>query len=193
MQLIQYVLSEYGYAALFVLMFTGAAYLPLPTSLVMVGAGVLSARGYMDARIALAVIVTANVLGDLAGYGLARRRTPRSKWARRTEKHVSLARLERYLKERGIFTVAVSRAVPFVNGGVNRLAGMCRLSLVRFAGAGLLGNLVVAAGYLVLGLAFGRAWGDAERAATVGAVIALLLGGFAVAGVLLIRREEPGS
>jgi membrane protein DedA with SNARE-associated domain len=86
-------------------------------------------------------------------------------------------------------TVAVSRFVPFANGGVNGLAGMCRLAPIPFAAADIVGNTALAAGYLFLGVEFGRAWGDVERLATIGAAIALLLGGFAVAGILALRRE----
>lgn len=189
MQFIEDALWQYGYVAAFVLVFAGAVGLPSPINLVMVGAGALAARGYFDVALMLSVIVAANTLGDFAGYGLARRLTPRASWARRTERHISLARLEGYLVRRPSLTVAVSRFVPFANGGVNGLAGMCRLSPLRFAIADVAGNLAVAGAYLFLGFAFAKAWGDAERFALIGGVIALLLGACAIAGILILRRD----
>ena len=184
-------LADYGYLAAFVLVFLGAACLPVPVSLVMVGAGVLVARGPFDLATALAVIISANVLGDLSGYGLARRLTTRRVWARRTQAHVSLARLEGMLRARPLLTVAGSRFFPVINGGVNTLAGMCRLAPVRFAVGDLLGNAAVASMYVALGVSFGRAWGDADRVATIGSLTALLVGSLALFGVLAWRRESP--
>lgn len=192
MSLIPDLLADHGYGAAFLLVFLGAAGLPAPVSLVVAAVGALSARGYFDLASAHAVIVTANVLGDLAGYGMARRLTTRSVWARRMEAHVSLARLEGYLKEKPLLTVAISRFVPFVNGGVNSLAGMCRLGSARFAAAGLVGNAAFAALYLFLGLAFGRAWGDLERLSLIGGAIALSAAALALAGILALRRDPPG-
>ena len=194
MHLIQDALANYGYLAAFLLVFAGAAGLPAPTSLVIAGAGALAGRGYLHTEPAFVVVLTANVLGDLAGYWLARSTTTRSRWRRLSEKHVSLARLERWLVAKPLLTVAVSRFVPFANGGVNGLAGMCRLSRMRFAVAAAIGNAVFAACYLWLGLAFGRAWGDVERLSLIGGVIALTAGGLALAGILAIRRDgAPGT
>ena len=193
MHLIHDALAQYGYLAAFALVFAGAVGLPSPIHLVMVGAGALAARGYFDIPLVFAVMAAANVLGDLAGYGLARRMTSRAAWARHSQRWVSLARLESWLKQWPVGTVAVSRFVPFANGGVNALAGMCRLSPLRFAGADLVGNLAVAATYLFLGVAFVQAWGDAERLALVGGLIALLLGGGAIAGILVLRRDPPAA
>ena len=189
MHLIHDALAQYGYLAAFALVFAGAVGLPSPVHLVMVGAGALAARGYFDIALVLAVMVAANVLGDVAGYWLARRMTSRAAWSRHSQRWVSLARLEGWLKQWPVGTVAASRFVPFANGGVNALAGMCRLSPLRFTGADFVGNLAVAATYVVLGVAFVRAWGDAERLALVGGLIALLLGAGAIAGILVLRRE----
>ena len=186
-------LTDYGYLAAFLLVFSGAAGLPSPTSLVIVAAGALVSRGYFELAAVAAVILAAVVLGDVAGYWIARRLTSRRRWARRTEAHGSLARLEEWLVARPLLTVAASRFVPFVNGGVNALAGMCRLGPVRFTAADLLGNAAFVAVYLYLGVAFGRAWGDVERLSLIGSVIALLAGGFAIAGVLMLRPDRTAA
>jgi len=193
LHLINDLLADYGYVAAFLLVFFGAAGLPAPVNLVIAAVGALSARGYFDLASALGVIVTANVLGDLAGYTLARRLTTRTVWARRMEAHGSLARLEGYLKERPLLTVAASRFVPFLNGGVNGLAGMCRLGVARFVAADLIGNAAFAASYLCLGLAFGRAWGDLERLSLIGAAITFSAGSLAIAGILAMRPTPPAE
>ena len=156
MHLIHDALSNYGYLAAFLLVFSGAAYLPVPNSLVVVIAGALMTHGFFQFPILLPLLVTAIVLGDLAGYGLARRFTSQAFWDRQTERFWSLARLEAWLHRRPLATVIVSRFIPFANGGVNSLAGMCRLPPARFAVADLVGNIGFIAAHLLLGVVFGR-------------------------------------
>ena len=190
LDLIHQALSDYGYLAAFLLVFAAGASLPSPGALVIVIAGALIPAGYFRLEALLALLIAANVLGDLATYGMARRFTGREVWARRTTKYRSLGRLEESLKRRPTLTVVVSRFVPFVNGGVSSLSGMCRLSPAHFAAADFTGNVLYVTAHVLLGLAFGRAWGDAAAVATVGGAVALVVAGFAIAGVVLVREAE---
>ena len=190
LQLIHDLLSEYGYLAAFLLVFAAGASLPSPGALVIVIAGALVVPGYFRLEALLPLLVLANVLGDLATYGMARRFTARPTWERRVVSFASLGRLERSLKRRPTVTVIASRFVPFVNGGVSSLSGMCRLSPAHFASADFVGNALYVTAHVLLGLAFGRAWGDAAAVATVGGAVALAVAGLAIAGVVLVREAE---
>ena len=190
LQLIQDALSQYGYLAAFGLVFLGASCVPLPVSLIMVFSGVLLGRGYFALELMLPVLVAATVLGDLFGYLVARRLTPRPRGERYAGSYASLQVLETHLKARPMLTVAGSRFVPFVNAGVNGLAGMCRLTPGRFLLASIAGNVAFAWAYLAIGQAFGRTWGDATAAATWAGVAALTVGLSFLAGLLFRGRAE---
>ncbi|HEX8569480.1 MAG TPA: VTT domain-containing protein, partial [Caulobacteraceae bacterium] len=192
--LIHAALSDYGYLAAFLLVFAAGASLPSPGALVIVIAGALVPAGYFRLEALLPVLIAANVLGDMATYGMARRFTGRAVWERRVSRFQSLGRLERSLKRRPTLTVIASRFVPFVNGGISSLSGMCRLSPAHFVSADFVGNTLYVTAHVLLGLAFGRAWGDAATVAAVGGAVALAASGLVIAGVLLVREAEaePG-
>ncbi len=139
------------------------------------------------------MVVSANLGGDMLAYGLARRMTARAAWDRRTDVHPTLARLERHLKSKPILTVVGSRFVPFVSGGVNSLSGMCRLTPLKFATADLVGTTLYATAYLLLGQAFGRAWGDAVRVASLGGAILFVITASGVIGWLVLRRGKSAG
>ena len=186
-------MSEYGYLAAFLLVFAAGAGLPSPGALVIVIAGALIPAGYFRLEALAPLLIAANVLGDMSMYGTARRFTGRAVWERRATRYRSLARLERSLKQRPTLTVAASRFVPFVNGGVSSLSGMCRLSPAHFLAADFVGNALYVTAHVLLGLAFGRAWGDAAAVAAVGGGVALAAAGLVIAGVLLVREAETAN
>ena len=189
LQLIHDLLSDYGYLAAFLLVFAAGASLPSPGALVIVIAGALVVPGYFRLEALLPLLVLANVLGDLTTYSVSRRFTGRATWERRVAAWGSLGRLERWLKRRPLLTVIGSRFIPFVNGGVSGLAGMCRLSPAQFAAADFVGNALYVTAHVLLGLAFGRAWGNAAAAAAIGGGVAFVVAGLAIAGALLLRKE----
>ena len=172
-------------------MFAAGAGLPSPGALVIVIAGALVPAAYFRFEALAPLLIGANVLGDMTMYGMARRFTGQAVWERRVNAHRALGRLERSLKRRPTLTVIASRFVPFVNGGVSSLSGMCRLSPAHFLSADFVGNVLYVSAHLLLGVAFGRAWGDAAAVAAVGGGVALVVAGFAIAGVLLVREAEP--
>jgi membrane protein DedA with SNARE-associated domain len=189
--LLHSLIGLYGDIAGFALVYLAAAYVPLPSSVIIVLAGSLVAIGRLRGALTFATLLLASVLGDATGYALARRVTDRQTWRRRAERHRSLARLERLLKRRPLLTIVWSRFTPFGGGGVNGLAGMSRLHAIRFLAADVVGNALYVTAYLSLGDLFGRAWGHAARTATIASGAALLIAAGSLAGFLLTRKRDP--
>jgi membrane protein DedA with SNARE-associated domain len=94
MHLVYGVLERYGDFAAFGLVFLAAAYVPIPSSLIIVIAGALTGVGELPLGLTFASVVVAAVLGDSAGYDIARALTGRTKWRQGTQRHRSLARLD---------------------------------------------------------------------------------------------------
>lgn len=61
-----------GYIGLFVFIVLTGFGLPLPEELAVVTAGIMAARGQLDATTAVVVCMVAALIGDCAVYGLGR-------------------------------------------------------------------------------------------------------------------------
>src|SRR5271170_7278391 len=63
----------YKYVALFIIVYTGAIMIPFPVNAMLLALGAFASQGYFSFWISLMVAVTANTLGDLTDYGVARK------------------------------------------------------------------------------------------------------------------------
>jgi membrane protein DedA with SNARE-associated domain len=172
-------------AVLFAVVLAEQVGLPVPALPFLLGAGALAGMGRMELVPALALVVCASLVGDLAWYEAGRRRgrgilnllcrislEPDS-CVRRTEDSFS-----RY----GARTLLVAKFVPGLNTVTPPMAGIVRMPVGRFvlldgAGALLWGGTGLAVGYVFSGeidritQALGRLGGSASAVAA-----ALLLG-----------------
>jgi hypothetical protein len=64
---VQHFISQYGYVAVFLLMLAESACIPIPSEVIMLFGGALAAGAVPGAHPALAGIVLAGVLGNVAG------------------------------------------------------------------------------------------------------------------------------
>lgn len=178
-------LLDYTYPVAMLAVLTGAIGIPLPTTIVVLAAGAISADGDADPFLLFGAILGAAVVGDAVSYSLAR-------WAEGLALHrfggkvgltpARLESVEQHFKRWGGLLVLVTRclltglALP-----TNLVAAGSGYPLTRFLLFAILGEAIWAAELLGLGWLYGANWvalldylDDASAALT----------GLAVAGVL---------
>jgi membrane-associated protein len=170
---------KYGYFALFSLLFLGGIYLPLPSNLALLGAGILSHitdQGlHFNFFIAAGVAFTASILGDTGAYYLSRRFTSKKRRAKFEKGHPTYVKLESYLRRHPVWTVGVSRMIGFLSPAVNSLAGFSKLPVRIFLTGDIIGNAFTVLIYMLVGY---------EAQSVSGNLVELL--GFATSGLLVL-------
>jgi len=175
-------ISQWGYAAIFLIVILGNVGLPVPEETVLTVSGYLIWHGRLRLLPVLVVAISSAVIGDNAAYWLGRRygRLVINRFIRIKPERVE--RMQAFVMRYGILAVFVARFVAGLRFMAGPLAGSTGLSPIRFFIGNLLGAAVyvpiaVAAGY---GVAYGlgdrlerlrRLAGDAGSALLVGLVI----------------------
>ncbi|MBV9229842.1 MAG: DedA family protein [Chloroflexi bacterium] len=158
-------LQEYGYPALWLSIFFASIGLPLPISLVLLGAGAFAALGDFNVVVLAMIAVSASVGGDSVGYWLGR--TIGGKvldWLERQQKFHFIsprvvARSRVYFQRRGGWAIFLSRFLFSALGGpINLLAGAELYSYRRFLFYDATGEALGALIPLTLGFIFGAGW-----------------------------------
>lgn len=200
----QQFIATYGIVAVFVLMTAESACLPVPSELVMLFGGALSAGAVAGAHPNLVLVIAAGVAGNLAGsylawavgrYGgqAALRRWGRYVWLRDDD----IARAESWFDRHGATSVCVSRMLPVVRTFISLPAGMAAMSPLRFGVYTTAGCIPFTAALGIAGYAVGDHWraiADAFHGPTyiIGGVVAAAL---VVAFIAHARRRaaaRPG-
>lgn len=182
---------QYGYLALFVILFLSAAYLPLPANIAVIAAGALShfsSNGvHFNLFLAAAVAVTGNILGDVSGYYLARRFSSPKRRERFQRRHKSFRKIENYLKEHPFMTIGVSRLIGFASPIVNTLAGFTKLPIRIFLVGDIVGNALYTTLYIGIGYVIGSQINNSN--VLIGSVtgIVVLIGAIYAAAIYLLR------
>jgi membrane protein DedA with SNARE-associated domain len=195
MHCVFYFVTKHCYSVLFGATFAHQLELPVPGPLFLVAAGALAAAGKMGLVVALVLAVTACVLNDWPWYEAGRRRQgdrvlhfihrlTRDPDAQDEKAKATFAR-------HGPPLLVIADFVPALDAVTPPLAGMSRITRLRFLVFDGLGAGLYSCAYIVLGYVFSndldRAAAYAGRAGTVFAgllVVALLILG----GRHLLRR-----
>ena len=155
------VIQDYGvwtYLILFLIVFceTGLVVTPfLPGDSLLFAAGTFAAAGALDVRLVGLLLVVAAVVGDAVNYAVGAAVGPRV-FRRENVRFLNRRHLERthdFYERYGPVTIVVARFVPIVRTFAPFVAGIGRMTYVRFAaynvtGALLWVGLLVGAGYL---------------------------------------------
>jgi membrane protein DedA with SNARE-associated domain len=180
-------ISQWGYAAIFLIAVLGNVGLPVPEEAVLTVAGYLVWQGRLELGPVLAVAIGSAVIGDNAAYWLGRRYGRLMVMRLGRIKPERVERIEAFVRRYGMAAVFAARFVAGLRLMAGPLAGTTGLSPLRFLAANLLGAAVyvpiaVGAGYAV-GYGLGdrleqiRRWaGRAGTALLVAAVVAAAAG-----------------
>lgn len=191
-KLLESFLTDYGYFAIFILMFVEEAGLPLPlpNEVALMYVGYLSYQGKLDANIAGLVATLGATGGSALLYFLARRggRALIHRFGRFI--HVTEARLdqaERWVARFGPISIPIARLTPGLRIATTIVSGVLRVSyrVVIISVVGV--SLVWSYFWIHLGRALGDRWEEGahafERAGRWGVVVIIVV----IALVLLVR------
>lgn len=154
-------LQEYGYPILWLSIFAGALGIPLPNTLVLLGAGAFAALGNFNFAVLLLVALSAFVAGDNGSYWIGRRWGSRLvRWLeRRWGGQRTVARSQLYFRRLGGWAIFLSRfLVSALGGEINLLAGAELYPYRRFLCYDIAGEVLGALLPLGLGYLFGASW-----------------------------------
>lgn len=189
------ILQQYGYPALWLIVFVAAAGAPIPVSLLLFASGAFSALGDFNIGILFPVVWSAAVMGDNLGYLLGRRvGTVLLVWLERRKRFrwitlPALAQSQAYFRRRGGWAIFMTRVLfSALGGSINLLAGLEQYPYHSFLLWDAIGEALGVLIPLSLGYIFAESW--EEAASLFGAFSGLLLALLATIAfsVLLVRK-----
>jgi len=174
------VLQQYGYPALWLIVFVAAAGAPVSGSLLLFASGAFAALGDFNIFILFPLALSAAVMGDNLGYLIGRRvGTALIGWLERQKRFrfITPEALERgraYFRRRTGWTIFITRFLIVVLGRpVNLAAGLEQYPYTHFLFWDVSGQILGAVIPLGLGYIFARSW--EEVASIFGALSSLVL------------------
>ncbi len=150
-------LTDYGVMIVFAVTFLSCLAIPIPSSLVMLTAGGFAAAGDLVLAAVAGAAYVGAVIGDNTGYLIARLAGDRlSGWLNAKPKRAALRkRAETYMAKWGGSSVFFSCwLVAPLGPTVNYISGLSRMTWLRFALWGALGEIVWVSLYVGLGYSF---------------------------------------
>lgn len=161
----QHLITQYGYAAVFLLMLAESACIPIPSEVIMLFGGALAAGAYPGAHPSLIGIVLAGVLGNVAGsyiaWGVGRYAGQPAvrRWGRRfgVRGH-DIDRATAWFDRHGSSAVLFGRVVPVVRTFISLPAGFAGMPAGRFGLFTTLGCIPWTAALGIAGYALGANW-----------------------------------
>jgi membrane protein DedA with SNARE-associated domain len=189
--------ARYGLAAVFFLMTGESCGLPIPSEVVVPGAGALSAGGHLSFIGVVVAATLANLTGSLIAYGVSARwgrplLLGPGRWVGIRLHHVELA--DRWFARWGLLAVFVGRLLPVVRTYISFPAGLARVPLGRFALLTLLGAVPWNLALAWIGYTLGRHYESIARFIQAGGyLVAVLILAVLVAWWLRGRREHAAG
>lgn len=189
------ILQQYGYPALWLIIFVAAVGAPIPVSVLLFASGAFSALGDFNIFILFPVVVSAFVMGDNLGYLLGRRLgTALLAWLERQKRFrwitlPTLAKSQTYFRKGGGWAIFMTRVLFSALGGtINLVAGLEKYPYRSFLLWDALGEALGALIPLSLGYAFAETW--EEAASLFGAFSGLLLALLAaiIFSIMLVQK-----
>ena len=198
----QHLITQYGYAAVFLLMMAESACIPIPSEVIMLFGGALAAGAYPGAHPSLAGIVLAGVLGNVAGsyiaWGVGRYagQPAARRWGRRfgVRGH-DIDRAVAWFDRHGSSAVLFGRVVPVVRTFISLPAGFADMPAGRFGLFTTLGCIPWTAALGIAGYALGTNWQHIANDfhGPTYAIAGIVVVALAVAVVLYFRRRRAGT
>ncbi|WP_028546371.1 DedA family protein [Paenibacillus taiwanensis] len=192
-----WVISHYGYMALFVLLALGIVGLPVPDETIMVFVGSLTASGPFHYIKAFIVCLLGSMTGMLISYTVGRKvgkplLDRYGKWVKLTPQR--LAKSEAWFKKYGPISIAFGYFVPGFRHLTCYFAGMSRLKFPIYLASAFAGAVIWVTTFLTLGHFVGMHWKETVKwlhqqlGPTL--LIALVVAGLVTLVLLLVRKKK---
>jgi membrane-associated protein len=197
------VVEQFGpwvYAILFAIIFieTGLVVMPfLPGDSLLFVAGAIAAIGGMDIGLLRVLLTVAAVLGDAVNYSVGNLIGPKVfGWEQsRFFNKAAFERTHAFYERHGGITIIVARFLPFVRTFAPFVAGVARMTYVKFALFNVVGALLWVVGLCGIGYLFGNTPWVKANFQWVALALIIVPGLPAVYEVLrhLLRRRRVGT
>lgn len=194
------ILQQYGawiYLLLFVIIFceTGLVVTPfLPGDSLLFVAGALAAAGGMDVHLLAVLLIVAAVLGNTVNYSVGHFLGPKVfHWEQsRFFNRKALDRTHAFYEKHGGKTIVITRFVPILRTFAPFVAGIARMTYLRFTAYNVAGALAWVLSLVYAGYWFGNVpWVKQNLSWVILGIIVLSLMPLAIA-YLRHRRVKPG-
>jgi membrane protein DedA with SNARE-associated domain len=199
---LQHLISQYGYLAVFVLMLAESACVPFPSELIMMFGGALSAGAVAGAHPAFAGVVAAGVLGNVAGsyiawaVGRSAGQAVIRRWGRRVGiREHEIDKATAWFERHGPVAVLVGRVIPVIRTFISLPAGFADMPAGTFGLYTTLGAIPWTAALGIAGYALGANWEHVSNDfhGPTYIIFGLLVAGLAVWAVRRRRRASAAA
>jgi len=157
----QTLLANYGYAAIFTVLFLNNFGLPIPGTTLLLAAGFLVGTGTLSLGVTVITATAACFMGTTCSYGIGRRYgghlLEKIHWLRLT--HQRLRYMEHFFKRYGAKGVFFARFVSVLHPVIGLLSGIGRTPIRPFLFFNFIGSAGYALLYTLVGKYFGQRWG----------------------------------
>lgn len=168
-------LELYRYVALAAVVYIGAVGAPLPINIMLLALGAFASHGYFSFWLSLAITATFNTLGDLTGYGIARKYENAITRILRVRKARFFVNLEKELRSDAAITVLVTRFAGSLSSVANFLSGFAKVPLRTFIVNDVIGNVLEPGMWLIIGYVVGDYWTTLSNLTTSAAAVVAIL------------------
>jgi len=186
-------LTHAGYAALIVFGFLEACCIPISSEITFGFAGVLAYQGHLNLVLVIIIGSLAELAGSYASYAVGRLgERPLverlGKYALVTRKDID--RAERFFAGRGAWAVVVGRMLPVIRAFTSLVAGLVEVPAVEFGLLSLVGTVIWAITFSVIGYELGSAWHSISHYVSIGGYVIAVLVVAALALLVAHRLRE---
>ena len=148
---------DWGYLGVFLLMAVESSFVPFPSEIILIPAGVLIADGKMNMYLVFIVSIFGSLFGALINYYLAM--FVGRRFLNRYGKYFfvsqnSLERMDNFFENHGHISTFTGRLIPGIRQLISIPAGLSKMNLKIFlvytgAGAGVWSIILIALGYFI--------------------------------------------
>jgi len=154
-------ISQFGYLAIFILMFLESACIPIPSEVTMPFGGFLASIGNLNLVLVTLVGSIANLFGSYAAYYIGK--FGGRSFIEKYGKYVFLRKeeidkAERWFNHRGELTVFLTRLLPGIRTFISLPAGIAEMNLTKFSIYTILGVVPWCFLLAYFGYIFGENW-----------------------------------